>query len=58
MEVNGALEPRRSALEDDFEDEEEKEDEEDAAAALNNLDLERVYYICKRRIMERYNEMN
>ena len=43
LEVNGALEPRRSALEDDFEDEEEKEDEEDAAAALNNLDLERVY---------------
>ena len=33
LEVNGALEPRRSALEDDFEDEEEKEKEKCSCSA-------------------------
>ncbi|ERN03190.1 hypothetical protein AMTR_s00003p00144190 [Amborella trichopoda] len=36
LESAGQLEPRRSALEDDFEEEEEKEEEDQATAALEN----------------------
>lgn len=42
LEGSGALEPRRSALEDDFEEEEEKEEEEAAAGTVEPVVHERV----------------
>lgn len=41
LEASGALEPRKSALEDDFEDEDEKE-EEDQAMDVDTEEYERV----------------
>lgn len=42
LEGSGTLEPRRSALEDDFEEEEEKEEEEPAAGAVEQAEYEKV----------------
>ncbi|XP_043708844.1 pre-mRNA-splicing factor 38-like [Telopea speciosissima] len=44
LESNGTLEPRRSALEDDFEEEEEKEEEDQIMAGLENGSHEKDYY--------------
>eukprot|EP01018_Ginkgo_biloba_P028127 Gb_09468 [translate_table: standard] len=43
LEASGQLEPRRSALEDDFEEEEEKEDEDQMLAGLDTLALDKDY---------------
>lgn len=42
LETTGKLEPRRSALEDDFEEEEEKEEEDTALAGLDDAANEKV----------------
>ncbi|KAJ8637725.1 hypothetical protein MRB53_011992 [Persea americana] len=44
LETTGKLEPRRSALEDDFEEEEEKEEEDTALPALDAAANEKDYY--------------
>jgi pre-mRNA-splicing factor 38A len=44
LESIGSLEPRKSALEDDFEEEEEKEEEEEQNAVLENGTHEKDYY--------------
>ncbi|RWR77501.1 Pre-mRNA-splicing factor 38 [Cinnamomum micranthum f. kanehirae] len=44
LETTGKLEPRRSALEDDFEEEEEKEEEDTALAGLDAAANEKDYY--------------
>ncbi|XP_072996425.1 uncharacterized protein [Typha latifolia] len=44
LEAAGTLEPRRSALEDDFEEEEEKEDEEQVMDSLEADGHEKDYY--------------
>jgi len=41
LEASGQLEPRRSALEDDFEEEEEKEEEDQTLAGLDSLALDK-----------------
>lgn len=49
LESTGKLEPRRSALEDDFEEEEEKEDEDNAAAmeidGFDKVDASNILFI-------------
>lgn len=44
LESIGSLDPRKSALEDDFEEEEEKEEEEEHNAELENGTHEKDYY--------------
>lgn len=41
LEATGQLEPRRSALEDDFEEEEEKEEEDQTLVGLDSLTLDK-----------------
>lgn len=42
LEATGLLEPRSSALEDDFEEEEEKEEEDQTVVGLGSLALDKV----------------
>lgn len=44
LESNGALEPRKSALEDDFEEEEDKEEDDQLLAGLEPVPHEKDYY--------------
>ncbi|KAJ6826600.1 putative pre-mRNA-splicing factor 38 [Iris pallida] len=53
LEASGTLEPRRSALEDDFEDEEEKEEEDQAMDTVENDAYEKDYYRGRSPIRER-----
>lgn len=42
LESSGQLEPRRSALEDDFEEEDEKEEEDEPTHANDVLEIDKV----------------
>ncbi|KZV19471.1 pre-mRNA-splicing factor 38 [Dorcoceras hygrometricum] len=44
LEAIGTLEPRRSALEDDFEEDEEKDEEDQLANGIDSVDLDKDYY--------------
>lgn len=45
LEAIGNLEPRRSALEDDFEEEEEKDEDDPLTNGLDAMDQDRVHLL-------------
>ncbi|XP_068661079.1 pre-mRNA-splicing factor 38-like [Aristolochia californica] len=53
LESSGKLEPRRSALEDDFEEEEEKDDEEPALSGLEEENHDKDHYRGRSPVRER-----
>ncbi|KAJ3676112.1 hypothetical protein LUZ60_003524 [Juncus effusus] len=56
LEATGVLEPRRSALEDDFEEEEEEEKDEKDGEAMDTDDRQRDYHRGRSPIRERDRE--